>query len=164
MVENQRVLAESENYILSHEFEYCELRHKQSNKLSFVGDHYGDPTCGLIAPDETWCITGGFGLVLWFKREEFWTGFRQLGVNRNGYALQIAQPEDDSWLTSVTDEDAWFVRDMRLENPTSVRILLDPWSDYASTWLLDITSKNLAKLKCGPALRHQEWSDKEIEF
>lgn len=164
MTENQSILAESENYVLSHAFENCELRHKQLNKISYVGDHYGDPTCGLIAPDETWCLTGGLGLILWFQREELWTGFRPLEVDKNRLALQIAKPEDAFWLASVTEVDVRFVHDMRIENSTSVRVLLDPWSDYASTWLLNINSKNLTKLKDGPALRHQEWSDCKIEF
>lgn len=159
-----KTLAESENYILSHEFENCELVHKHSKNVVHVGDHFGDPTCGLIAPDETWCITGGEGLIVWLPQGKSWTGLRSRDTGSETGELQITNPQDAAWLATFGVESHRSVHDMKLESATSVRILLDPWSDYASVWLLDIVSKALTKLKDGPNLQDQAWTDAKIDF
>lgn len=158
------ILAESEHYVLRNQHESCELLHKQTKSLSDVGDHYGNPACGLIAPDETWCITGGEGLILWFLRGKSWTGFRPPETGHESDRLQFARPEDSAWLNSSTENSYQSVHDMKIETSTSVRILLDPWDDFASTWLLDVKTKSLAKLKDGPNLQDQHWTDQKIEF
>ncbi len=159
-----KILAESESYILKRDYEHAKLQHKQSKEKIMVGDHYGDPCCGLIAPDESWCITGGDGLILWFLEGNMWTGFRtrESGAQRN--QLQFKNPEDMRWLRSSTEDICRFVHDMKLVDSKSVRILLDPWSDYASTWLLDIETKTLAKVADGPNMQDQLWTDDKIDF
>lgn len=163
-METRNILAQSEHYVLRNLYEACELLHRQSNKITDVGDHYGDPACGIIAPDETWCITGGEGVILWTRTGKSWTGFRPPGSGRETDELQFAKPEDAAWLNSVTSGIYQSVHDMKIESPTSLRILLDPWDDFASTWRLDVMSKSLTKLKDGPSLQDQPWTDDKIEF
>lgn len=163
-METRNILAQSENYVLRNLHEACELLHKKSNNLTDVGDHYGDPVCGLIAPDETWCITGGEGVILWTRPGKSWTGFRPPGTGRETGKLQFANPEDADWLSSVTEESYQSVHDVKIESSTSLRILLDPWSDFASTWRLNVMSQSLTKLKDGPNLQDQPWTDAKIEF
>jgi hypothetical protein len=160
----KNILAESANCILTHNYEYARLLHKQSNEETAVGDHYGDPGCGLIAPDETWRITGGEGLVLWVQQGDMWVGFRTHDPAEKTDRLIFKNPEDRRWLKSFTKDACQFVHDMRMADANTVRILLDPWSDYASTWLLDIETKTLTKIADGPSMQDQPWTDDKIEF
>lgn len=150
--------------MLVFEWEYAKLLHKQSKKETLVGDHYGDPNCGLIAPDENWCVTGGEGLILWFRGEAQWIGFRAVDAGDNTNQLQFANAQDRIWLDSFAENRCQFVHDVKLEEAGSVRILLDPWSAYASTWRLDVTTKMLTKLADGPTKQDQPWTDDPIDF
>lgn len=162
-MEFRNILAESENYILGNDFEDCILAHKQTNTSLVVGDHYGDPECGLIAPDETWCMTGGEGVILWDFNGKVWIGFRT-GDSQKTDNLHFANPNDAAWLKSLDNSACQFVHDMKIETPTLVRLLLNPWATYASTWQLDVTSKTLTKMRNGPSLQDQPWTEEKIDF
>ncbi len=161
---DRRTLAESKSYILTHDSEYARLQHKKTGEETAVGDHYGDPGCGVIAPDESWCITGGEGLVLWFQQGSMWTGFRTPDPGAKMSQLGFTNPEDVRWLKSFTEDACHFVQDMKLAGPDNVRILLSPWSGYASTWLLDVKVKILTKIADGPSMQDQPWTEDKIEF
>jgi hypothetical protein len=161
---NTTILAESESFALTHNSESCILQHKQSKNEVSVGDHYGNPCCGLIAQDESWCITGGEGLILWFQQGGMWAGFRMRKSGAQTNALQFKNREDIRWRSSFTERAYQAIHDMRLANAHNVRILLDPWSDYASTWTLDIEMKTLTKIADGPNMQGQPYTDGRIEF
>ena len=137
-----RTLDESENFILGHEYEDVFLLDKQKNKKLFLGSHYGDPTCGLIDPDEKWFISAGEG-VLYF---DFAAGSREF--LRGGF------------INNSSEHQSAFVHALRSIDKNAVEILLDPWSDYASVWVLDIEKLKISKLKDGPSKIGEEYSDK----
>lgn len=137
-----KTLSESNNYILAHEFEDVILKDKNNGKTYSLGSHYGDPVLGLIAPDESWFITAGEGLLYFdFKRglHEFF---------RKGFKDRLGK------------EESLFVHSADIESIESVRILIDPWSEYASTWTLFIPSLKLEKIKNGPSMIDKPWQEK----
>jgi hypothetical protein len=158
------ILAESENFILCHEDEYVELQKKLTGGVVSVGDHFGDPTCGLIARDERWCASGGEGLVFFCRKGFFWTAFRSPPDVENARELVIAEKDDLLWLQQFADEPDLNVHAMRRCSDRSLRILLDPWSSYASTWRLNIRTKQLTKLCDGPSLSGQPMAGHPFEF
>lgn len=48
---------------------------------------------------------------------------------------------------------------MRLDGPDMVRILFDPWSDYASVWALRASSLELLKIRDGPSLANRAYQE-----
>lgn len=160
----QTRLAESENFVLTHDYECAELHHKASSTVIDVGHHYGDPTCGLIAPDESWCVTGGEGIVLHYRAGKTWFGFRRAPQDLCEFSLQPTNQLDLDWMASKSAEGFLCVHDIRLDGPMSVRILLDPWSTYASTWQLDVEMRRLTRLRHGPDRCGQTWTSERFRF
>ena len=56
-------LDEPSHYILGHSSETVLLVRKVDGETWVLGEHYGDPTCGLIGPEQTWFLSGGEGLL-----------------------------------------------------------------------------------------------------
>jgi hypothetical protein len=48
---------------------------------------------------------------------------------------------------------------MRLAGPRRARILIDPWSDAAATWELDVATLTLRKIADGPSLVGQPYRE-----
>ncbi len=63
-----KVLYESDLYVLENEYEVVFLRNKETGNIVVVGDHYGDPTSGYINEDETYCISCGSGIIIYYLR------------------------------------------------------------------------------------------------
>src|SRR5688572_15247653 len=61
----EEILAESKHLLLVHEFESVFLIDRVTTAKSDAGDHYGDPTVGIIGPDESWAASGGEGVIVW---------------------------------------------------------------------------------------------------
>lgn len=64
----RQTLAESANFVVSHEFELAFATEKRTGSEMSVGSHYGDPTCAVIAPDESWFAVGGEGVTVMHRR------------------------------------------------------------------------------------------------
>jgi hypothetical protein len=64
----RRTLAESANFVVSHEFELAFATEKSTGREMSIGSHYGDPTCAVIAPDESWFAVGGEGVTVMHRR------------------------------------------------------------------------------------------------
>jgi len=135
-----RLLAESTRYVLGHSHEQVYVIEKPSGAPQRAGDHYGDPACGLIGPGDTWFLAGGEGLTLFTFRD----GVVEL-------------------LRGSSEADTYFVKQMRLEQEGTVRILVDPWSDKASVWRLFPDEARLEKLHDGPDLRSEPLRD-DVEY
>ena len=62
-----RILAESENFVLYHEYEDVCLLDKHTQEKRSLGEHYGDPEAGFISPEHD-CLSpsakGYFTLIL----------------------------------------------------------------------------------------------------
>jgi hypothetical protein len=130
----QQVLAESHNYLLVHEYEQVFVCARSTGERTEAGSHYGDPQCGVIAPDESWFATGGEGIVIF----SFNGGLHE-------YLRRSAS--------------TFFVSAMRFEAPNGLRVLIDPWSNEASVWFLAPASGQLTKLRDGPNLRYEPYRE-----
>jgi hypothetical protein len=127
-----RVLDESKNFVLTHENETVFIYCRVTGKSTVVGDHHGDPTCGVIAPDESWFATGGEGVSVF--------------VPCRGANTYLRDP-------------VFHVSAMRLEGSDNVRFLVDPWSANASVWGLNPSTGDLSKLRDGPDLRNSPYQE-----
>ncbi|MFA8436823.1 MAG: hypothetical protein ACEPOZ_20135 [Marinifilaceae bacterium] len=131
--EHFRELAVTENYVLGHIEEDAWLVQKSDHYQWDMGDMHGNPSCGLIGPGEDWCMIGGRGIIL--RKEEC----REL--------IYICRKEVES------------IHDAKLISDYEVKILVDPWSEYAAVWKFDTRSLKLQKLQDGPYLREQAYRD-----
>ena len=64
-------LAESINYIITSEYETVNLEIKNRNQTIIIGDFYGDPCVALISEDETFCLVGGEGIIIYYLQDPF---------------------------------------------------------------------------------------------
>lgn len=81
----ERVLAESEHYIVGHSWEMVFLEFKTpilrtTGKLFkrtitinevYIGYFYGDPAAAAIASDESFCVIVGCGMLIYYLKEPF---------------------------------------------------------------------------------------------
>ena len=136
-----KTLAESQHYRLVHESVF--LVEKTTGVRTPVADHYGDPAVGLIDKNEQWFATGGEGLVYL----DFTRGVREF--------FRKGRPPNA--------EQTYFVHAMRPDGEEQIRVLIDPWSEFASTWVLDVRTLALRKLADGPSLVDEPYRD-EVEY
>ena len=140
-----KTLAESLSYRIDHAFEAVFVVDKRHGTEQQIADHYGDPSCAVIAADETWFAVGGEGVTLFdFERgaQEFF---------RPG-----SPPNEDV-------KTPWFVHAMRRDGDHGCRILFSPWDDYASVWRLRVPDCRLAKLRDGPSLKDEPYRE-DVDF
>ena len=131
-----RTLAESPHFILAHEHESAFAVDKRSGARHPVGEHYGDPCCGLISPDQDWFLVGGEGLTF-------------LDLQRG--PRKFLRP---------AGRGALVIHALRLEGRRRVRVLVDPWAEeHASTWELDLDRLSVSKLADGPRLVNQPYRE-----
>jgi hypothetical protein len=123
------------------------LTSKSSDQALAIGDHHGDPTMGLVTADEVWFITAGEGLQCYSRASGLLTFFRR----------------GHSPLAAPGSAAAWNVHDARLEGERVVRVLIDPWSEFASVWRVDLRDASVAKLSDGPFLSREPYRD-NVEF
>ena len=134
-VSPRRQLAESPRLLLVHEYETAMVVDRATGAETVIWDRfYGDPCCGVIAPDDSWVVVAGRGLVL--------------------FAFDRGPTE------YMGDTD---IVAMRLESPALVRFVVDPWSDKNATWTFAPLTGELRKLHDGPDLRDQPWTE-DIQF
>lgn len=119
MEDKFKILSETNKYVLGHIYEETFLIDKVSNVKFQIGSMYGDPSCGLIDEDNNWCIVGGSTIIIWTPKET-----TQLNVEELHSVCQIRQ---------IT--------------PSSVQILIDPWSDNSSIWELDVFKRTYIKIR-----------------
>lgn len=125
------ILDETADYRLSGNYETVVILNKITRKERALKSHYGDPARGIISPDQDWVICGGKGVNLHFIESEVSHDF-------------------------LAESD---IHTMRLDSPKTVRILVDPWSDQNSTWMLDIETLRVAIICGGPDLREEPYRD-----
>jgi len=64
-------LAESKNFIIMNQYEKVFLIFKNENRKVNIGDLYGDPQTAVISDDESFCIMGGCGLIIYYLHEPY---------------------------------------------------------------------------------------------
>jgi hypothetical protein len=65
------ILAESQNLIVTNEFEEVYLNFKKNNRKVRIGDFYGDPQAAAISDDESFCVMVGCGLIIYYLHEPY---------------------------------------------------------------------------------------------
>ena len=112
-------LHETEKFVLGHLFENAYLTNKDTSDSIFIGHFYGDPNCGIISSDNTWCLVGGSTLKLWTNTE----------------------------LTEIKDSSVHWTFKMRQTDTHKAELLIDPWAENSSVWEFDILTMEVRKVK-----------------
>lgn len=123
------LLYETDLLRLEHEYESTFLVEKKSGKVLCEDEFYGDPTCGLISPDNDWAIMAGEHLCIWKKQGDE--------------------------ITSIGTEIIQEIHGLKLVDKDQVEILTDPWSEKSAIWRLDIRNNALVWLRDFPDYREQ---------
>ena len=116
------MLAESTNYTLGHSYESVFVVDKRDGSVRPAGDHYGDPSIGIVTQDERWFCTGGEGVQCFALDGTLLTFFRE------------GQPSAGA----PTIATAWFVRDLVLTSRNSLEVSFD--LDELGTWTIDLST------------------------
>ncbi len=93
-----KTIDESSHYRLICEYETTFLINKINGEKRMLSQHYGDPTSGVISPNQNWVVCGEQGIKL----------------------LCIETAVSREYIAGTN------IHDMRLESSTSIRILVDP--------------------------------------
>lgn len=97
------ILAQSDNYIISNEFETAYLINKKNGKIiSAIAEMYGDPIDAQISEDEKFCIIIGCGAVIYWLREPF-----------NSYSCNC---RNNQWHNVLVDSGIWFDNIVNMNN------------------------------------------------
>jgi len=68
----EKIIAQSDHYYIKGIYESANLYLKSDNKyITTVGDFYGNPEDGLIDWKERFCITVGYGYIVYYLRSPF---------------------------------------------------------------------------------------------
>ncbi|GAB3833779.1 hypothetical protein [Hymenobacter jeollabukensis] len=108
-------LAESPRYLIYHTHETAHLYIKGSRRADVViGGFCGDPQTACIAPDESYCVVAGSGLVLYFLQAPFADyAYGQTSANWREWGRT---PTDIYWIEAVYSP----------EPATAIRFVVDP--------------------------------------
>ena len=127
------VLARSKRYVVSHEFEVVFLKESDGREI-VIGDFYGDPEAAIIDSQERWVIMVGCGIILYRLEGSFLP--YEYDVKTNQWWEAYRSPPDTLWIESAEQlsEDR-------------VRFHVDPHSDEAGTYELDVRSLSVVCLE-----------------
>lgn len=124
-------LHETDKFVLGHVFEQVYLTEKATERVIFIGDFYGDPSCGLISRDNTWCLVGSATLILW----------TEMGV------------------TEIEDSNLRWACKLRQTDTNTVEILIDPWADNSSIWEFNTHTRERTRIKNFDDYKNKEYTD-----
>ena len=112
-----RKLYENTVMLVGHVFESAYCYDKLAREEFGIYQFIHDPTCAVVGRKNDWCLIGGEDLILrtWF----------------------------DKTLRRIDSLKA--IHDLKLIDDYKVQILVDPWSEEASIWQLEIDLNNPAK-------------------
>ena len=116
-----RRLAQSENYVVEHEYETVFLSSK-NKRLLVIGDFYGDPEVAVIDRDEKWCAMGGCGVIVYWLEEPF--SPYQYDISRSQY-FELHRTKSDIWWIEAIKQLGPNEIDVRLAGGKSYRISFD---------------------------------------
>lgn len=97
----QKILVESYTYKILHEYETVYLLFKNTGKIVIIGDFYGDPEMAFISNDESYCVVGGCGLVIYYLKEPF----HEFEYNNNCEQWKefFRNPDDIWWIEDISE-------------------------------------------------------------
>jgi len=102
------MLAESAHFRLEHSFESVYVVDKRDGSVQPAGDHYGDPSVGLITADEQWFCSGGEGVQC---------------LSRSGVLLSLFRGRGS--VDPAAQSATWFVHAMTESAPQRLRVVFD---------------------------------------
>lgn len=137
-----RLLAESKNYVLGHEFEYCYLYKKMTGHSIYLGDCYGDPSFGLIDKNENWALVLAHPAYLWTPSHIF-----NLNEGQSSAARQLNFPFTARQIGNF-----------------EVEILDDPWSDNPGIHNLNAQTGVIQRIRDFKRLESPYDDNTEIEW
>ncbi len=134
----KKTLCSQGDYTIDHEYEATYLRWPGGHYP--VGEHYGEPTCAVINEIDGWCVTGGEGLVV--------TAFEQGFPLRNDAARRRVTQRSLWRCDSFSPPTGlrWFVFGAWLAGPDQVQVVVDPGSDHAGLYEVDVRTLAWQKL------------------
>jgi hypothetical protein len=113
-------LHETDEFVIGHVFEDAYLINKINTIEIYLGDFYGDPTCGLISSNNDWCLVGGSELSIWME---------------------------DGNISRIKDDELYWICKIRQTAPYEVELLIDAWTDETSVWAFNIKTGERRKIK-----------------
>ena len=131
---NMHILDETDKYFIGHIYEDAYLIDKRNGQEILHDDFYGDPTCGLISKSDKWAIIAGEHIIIW----------------KNGKTTKIDKQEI-KWVHSI-----------RTSDDEVVEILVDPWTDKAAIWTLDLNNFEIKKVKDFDDYKEKERADNVV--
>ncbi len=120
-----KILAESQNYILGHVFEYGSIIDKRTGTGTYIGDSYGDPTFGIIDQKEKWALLFGHDTYMWTP-----SGIKYLN--------------DEMFVHEEVFESPY---DAKQINDFEVEILDDPWGQNPGIYNFNIMTSKVIKIR-----------------
>jgi len=126
-----RVLSETNNLILCHEFEVAWLKDKSTGKELFRDEFYGDPECGLIDGNNNWAVVAGEHLTIWSNNQ-----------------INILSNPDLKWVSAI-----------RNKARNTIEVLIDPWSKESAIWEIDINTLNTKKIRDFSDYKEKEYTE-----
>ena len=131
------VLAESKKYVVSYEYETVSLQIKRKGKEIIIGDFYGDPTTAFISNDESYCVMGGCGLIIYYLKEPFMEYEYYKTTNQ---WKEIFRKKDEIW---------WISRIEAGSSNDSVKFITNPTDDELRkcTYEIDVYSLEVKKVE-----------------
>jgi len=124
------MLARSTDYALTGGWEVALLERRGSDDSLCVDDHYGNVTCGVIAPDQSWCATGGCGVIVYYLRPP-WEPY--------DYDRQTNQ-----WFELERDPDSFLsVTDMEMLDDDHIKLTVQAADETPYQSILDVRARRL---------------------
>jgi hypothetical protein len=105
-----------------------------------LADHYGDPTCAVINSLNGWCATGGEGLAVSSFKGGFPSGSKPINPQ------DVTQRE--LWRRSNPPPIGpyWAIEGMWLYEDDLIRVVVDPISDHAGLYEVNVRTLEWRKL------------------
>jgi len=131
----ERLLIESENYTISNEYETVYLTFKKTNKKIVIGDFYGDPESAFISVDESYCVMGGCGLIIYYLKEPF--------------EIFEYHKKSEQWKELFREKDSiWWIKEIKEGNTSkSVEFIIDECDGFKSDiYEINVYSLEITKI------------------
>jgi len=124
-------LTQSKTYRVFHEYEVVFLNRPHGPEV-IIGDFYGDPSCAVISPCETWCAIGGTGLIIYFLKEPFEPYCYNHSTDQ---WVEFGRKKDDfCWIESLT-----------AVSETQLMFTTDPYGNWPGTYIFEIVTGKVKK-------------------
>ncbi len=97
----RQVLAQSDKYVITHEYEVASLLNRNSGREVIIGDFYGGPEVAFISKNESYCVVGGCGLIIYYLKEPFQE--YEYHVDSKQWKEFFRDPNDFWWISNISE-------------------------------------------------------------